>query len=457
MADDVILPATSGTVAADDISSVLYQRVKLIHGADGVNAGDVSTANGLPVSIVNDVDPELANAPGRTTLRDQLVAQRCTTLADSLADGLAGFWTSSTANGGTATSTGGEGVVQTSASATGSAQITSTTVTYFPGHVSWFNSAARFNDTGSAGNTRRIGVFTVSGTTPQNGFYYELSGTTLNAVVVNGGTPSATASTSWTKFSTAPFTLDTNYHSFELRFTANSCLFYVDNILRHTVSGTTAAITATLNFPITIQSINASGATNRLIAVRNCGVGRFGSPIQNVDETGLSAVRAIAVGGGTPHDSVDSGNPVKIGAKAETSPSGITLVADGDRTDLYADADGIQLVKPFTAFGDILVERVTNTDGNATASTVFGATASARNCITTIAVYNSSATNGFIDFRDGTGGTVLFTLPVPAQGGSITNFPLPLRQTTANTAFAYDVSAALTTVYISLIGFKSKA
>lgn len=51
MVDDVTLDSMSGgdTVAADDISSVKYQRIKLIHGANGVNDGDVSTANGLPV------------------------------------------------------------------------------------------------------------------------------------------------------------------------------------------------------------------------------------------------------------------------------------------------------------------------------------------------------------------------------------------------------------------------
>ena len=169
------------------------------------------------------------------------------------------------------------------------------------------------------------------------------------------------------------------------------------------------------------------------------------------DANGMSVQGAVA------HDAADAGYSVKIGAKAESAPSGITLVADGDRTDLYADVDGLQIVKPFTANGDILVERLSNTDGASTASTVFGATVSARNCITTIAVYNDSTTGGYIDFRDGTAGTILFTLPLPAKGGAVTNFPLPLRQTTANTAFAFDVSAALTTVYVSLIGFKSKA
>lgn len=39
-------------IATDDIGGSKYQRVKLIHGADGVNAGDVSSANGLPVTLI---------------------------------------------------------------------------------------------------------------------------------------------------------------------------------------------------------------------------------------------------------------------------------------------------------------------------------------------------------------------------------------------------------------------
>lgn len=54
MADNTTLNTGSGgdVIASDDISSVKYQRIKLIHGADGINAGDVSTANGLPVNQV---------------------------------------------------------------------------------------------------------------------------------------------------------------------------------------------------------------------------------------------------------------------------------------------------------------------------------------------------------------------------------------------------------------------
>lgn len=42
----------SYTFASDDISSVHYARIKLVHGADGTNAGDVSLANPLPTTPV---------------------------------------------------------------------------------------------------------------------------------------------------------------------------------------------------------------------------------------------------------------------------------------------------------------------------------------------------------------------------------------------------------------------
>jgi hypothetical protein len=49
VADNVaITPGSGATVAADEISSVLYQRVKISEGADG-SATDVSSANPLPV------------------------------------------------------------------------------------------------------------------------------------------------------------------------------------------------------------------------------------------------------------------------------------------------------------------------------------------------------------------------------------------------------------------------
>ena len=54
MTDDFVANPGSGgsTFGADDISGVLYSRIKLIHGADGVNAGDVAVAQPLPVQVL---------------------------------------------------------------------------------------------------------------------------------------------------------------------------------------------------------------------------------------------------------------------------------------------------------------------------------------------------------------------------------------------------------------------
>jgi hypothetical protein len=54
VADNFTANAGSGgsTFAADDISSVLYPRLKMIFGPDGTNSGDVSTTNPLPVQVL---------------------------------------------------------------------------------------------------------------------------------------------------------------------------------------------------------------------------------------------------------------------------------------------------------------------------------------------------------------------------------------------------------------------
>lgn len=175
-----------------------------------------------------------------------------------------------------------------------------------------------------------------------------------------------------------------------------------------------------------------------------------------MDDWDNGASDGASVSGDVAHDAADAGEPVKIGAKAVTSLVGQTIVAANDRTNAFADADGTILVRQLTTSADILQERISNTDGASTALSTFGATASQRNMITGYACYNASATGGYVDLRDGTAGSIFWTIPLPAGGGAVQSFDVPLRQATQNTALAYDVSGALTTVYCSFIGYKSK-
>ena len=52
MADNyTYTPGTGGIGGADEIAGVSYQRIKIIHGIDGTNDGDVAASNPLPVTI----------------------------------------------------------------------------------------------------------------------------------------------------------------------------------------------------------------------------------------------------------------------------------------------------------------------------------------------------------------------------------------------------------------------
>lgn len=197
----------------------------------------------------------------------------------------------------------------------------------------------------------------------------------------------------------------------------------------------------------------------RVVVSTSAGVeaGTSGSPLK-VDISAITAAVTSPVGvvGTIAHDAADSGNPVKIGAKASATLSDDTMVANADRTDAVSDLDSALIVRSQFPLGDLISERVSNTDGSSTAFTNFGATASTRNYVTAISIANTSSSNGYVDFRDGTAGSVLFTIPIPANGGAVMTSNVPLFRTTANTALAFDVSGALTTVYISISGFKSK-
>jgi hypothetical protein len=197
---------------------------------------------------------------------------------------------------------------------------------------------------------------------------------------------------------------------------------------------------------------NGAAATAQRVTIANDSTGILAG-VTTV--TTCSTVTTLT-GSGVAHDAADSGNPHKIGAKATTALSGVTLVADADRTDARSAVDGALLVRDI-CLEDVVQERTTNTDGASTAFTggLAAPGAGIRLWITKVTIANSSASFCTVDLRDGAAGSVLWTLPVPATGGVVERFDPPLKLT-ANTALAFDASAATTTLSISANGFKSK-
>ena len=182
-----------------------------------------------------------------------------------------------------------------------------------------------------------------------------------------------------------------------------------------------------------------------------------GVDIGDVDVTSLPAsTNTLEVVGDVAHDAAAAGNPVQVGVRATNSVEGLTQVANADASFVSSDLNGCIITREHTTLEEIITERVSNTNGTSTAFSNFAAAGSGKhNYITTISIYNSSSTDGYVDFRDGTGGSVIFTAPAPQTGGSVITFPVPLKGA-ANTALAFDVSGALSTVYISVVGFQAQ-
>ena len=88
MADNTQLnPGAGGDIAAaDDIAGVKYQRVKLTLGADGVNDGDLSGSNPMPVAGVVNVD----NFPAQTGLTDAQLRAEAVPVQDAASGSLLG-------------------------------------------------------------------------------------------------------------------------------------------------------------------------------------------------------------------------------------------------------------------------------------------------------------------------------------------------------------------------------
>lgn len=174
-----------------------------------------------------------------------------------------------------------------------------------------------------------------------------------------------------------------------------------------------------------------------------------------VDATYGAAVdvkRQPGSAGDIAHDSADSGNPVKVGSKARATLSDVTLVAANDRTDNYADLDGVQLVRGDAPHGDRVSGNATNTDGTST-QCLAASGSGVKTVLTDITIANSSATAVTVDIKDGA--TTKWTFPVPAGGGVVFSWKSGLVGT-ANTAWNFDPSTGVSTITCSMSGYKSK-
>lgn len=168
----------------------------------------------------------------------------------------------------------------------------------------------------------------------------------------------------------------------------------------------------------------------------------------SVTVTGGTSVMA----GDVAHDAVDSGKPIKIGTKVKGSLSGVTLASLDDRSDAYSDQDGALLIRENSTLDDVVSGNASVNDGSSTQVLAAGASG-VKHYLTDVIITNTSATNMYVELKDGS--TVKATFPAPANAGVVKTFRTPLEGTAA-TAWNFDPSTAGTTIFCSVSGFKSK-
>jgi len=145
------------------------------------------------------------------------------------------------------------------------------------------------------------------------------------------------------------------------------------------------------------------------------------------------------------------GNPVLQGAEARTTNP--TAVTDGQAVRLQADDQGRLVTAPFAPRDLVVQGRTVFT--TTTEATVLAAAAATFHDLMLAILTNESATKVRVDIRDSTAGTIRFSVELAADGGGAAiPFPATLPQAAVNTPWTAQLSAAVTSVYVTLVAVK---
>lgn len=211
-------------------------------------------------------------------------------------------------------------------------------------------------------------------------------------------------------------------------------------------SATLIPADATNGLDVDVRRLQPDGA-NTMPAMDAAARRGYVQITDGTNNASVSAAGSLFVGGGLAHDAADGGNPLKIGARARSTP--IASVSSDDRTDAVATLQGYPVVHPF-ALPQSALSGTASSTGTGDTAIIAAQGAGVTINVTSIAIYNDSTTNTYVTIKDGATGRIV--LPAPAKGGAVHSLPFPLRLT-ANQALNFASAAGVTTMFVSAVGF----
>lgn len=193
----------------------------------------------------------------------------------------------------------------------------------------------RVGDTGAANNTRRIGCTSLADLL--DSFYFQLSGTTFSIVAKTTGLADIKVDNGSFNGDDANYTIDTNFHTWEILFTNKRIQFYIDKVLIHTLTETTFPICGTRHLRPFIQNINAGvGSVTHLYtqALTMLTWGNTSTQSKSWYQEGQTTGTLLKVGIGSLHSLVISGvtNNANIDIYNGTSTAGTKIWSSGAMT-----------------------------------------------------------------------------------------------------------------------------
>ena len=403
MADNTLLNLGVGgdTIASDDIGGIKHQRVKVEYGADG-SATDASIATPLPVGFPTD--------PAKIDLTTTVLLASAEYISQTYDTTVVGPWTNH--------------VIVASHSGTHIFEISTNGTTWYIVDQDGYIANEVFNEEHYCSARYHRARF-VNGATTQTSFMHSVvprhSGV---AHAIGLRSPDNAVIGDKTNNVAAPSDTAHEVLGALVQTTAPSYTHGTVAMPRITPSGDTAV---TMDGEVVQVSGPLTDAQLRATPV----------PVSGT-------VTASNTAGDVAHDGVDSGNPLGVGGIARTA---FTSVQALDRVKAIYDLQGRQVIRQNAPRGLRMRGAITLT--TTTETTLITANAGMFHDLTKVIISNTSAVAVRVDFRDVTAGAVIMSIYAPAgQTVGFTDSSDPIEQTTVNTAWTAQLSAAATDVRI---------
>jgi len=118
-----------------------------------------------------------------------------------------------------------------------------------------FRMVGRLTTDPVADNLRRAGAYDAN-----DGFFFQVNGTTFGVGARKGTSDTIVNSGSFNGNLGASVTLNTTFARYFIEYDHLSVKFFVNDVLLHTITATTTALTNTLDLPITMENNNSNGS-----------------------------------------------------------------------------------------------------------------------------------------------------------------------------------------------------